>query len=349
MSRSTPLRGSESEFLNALAAWQPIAHVCDMDDEDERKSQGEGASQTTPPSSGFRRRAGPSSRAASSARAASAAAAASASSAASDIASSSSTRFFLYLERSPSSPSCLELTVSNIHASWVLMLDYASMRRHREQLGIANVGWRDVLNMIKQAFESKKKISVRKGEATSNGIDEDDTSAGIPLTVLLRYNIGSEVELEGKFTLQQVHDGETSSSSSIFTTPLSNHQRSLSHLLFGVFDATRSAESSALKPLQTQLAQQHGELIAARAELNSLRAKVASLEMERSNWLSGGGASGTSGSLDASQLAAAAAGVDGGLASSPTAATKRKQPVKKNMSVLNPNVKRRKLGGFKIE
>jgi hypothetical protein len=192
-----------------------------------------------------------------------------------------------------------------------------------------------------------------------SAVAEEDTMS---LGVTCRYNIGSEVELEGRFTLKIIPDEpahelvDTTSSGPMGAQMLNPPQRILSHLLFGEFAATTSSDAAALAPLHAQIATLRADLATVRTELTGLRSENAALQSERATWLSGSAsssssyhASGTQPSFDggASSSVADAPGSGSGGAGG----QKRKQaPAKpKNMSILNPNSKRRKVGGFRIE
>lgn len=366
---AAPARGTEAEFLHAIRQWQPAAHV----------AQTNKLATAASTAGGGRHKAGPSARAAAAAAAA----------AASD--GSSPSRYFLLLEQAPADPSssasaaaassaasaasasaspaarptALHLLASNIAGSWRGLLDLSAFRRHRESLGIGALSWAELLQMVRECWNTPGRVVVSQGAAVVDGDAADDaeeswggvsrsSSGGRSLTVLLRYSIGSEVELESRFVLAPVGDNNHAAAAASSSAPvaLSASQLLLSHLLFGVFSQTAAREASTLAPLQSALASAKADLTAARNDVAHLRSQLAALEAERSNWMSAGGGSGSGlgvdyaagGSYHGSYGAGAAAG---GAADE---APKRKVMAKpKNQSVLNPNAKRRKTGAIKIE
>jgi hypothetical protein len=207
-------------------------------------------------------------------------------------------------------------------------LDLAAFRAHRESLGIAAVGWREMLAMVRSCFAS--------GRMTLTEADDQ-------LIVACRYTIGSEVELEGRFTLDRVEDDPFSDAASS-PHALDAPQQLLAHMLFAVFANTAANDSATIEPLQQQIASLRSELSSAQSTASSLRIENSQLQSERATWLGGSATSSSSngpsqGSFDSADPNR-----------SPTAGSKRKPPPKpKNMSVLNPNSKRRKMGGIKIE
>jgi len=266
----------------------------------------------------------------------------------------------------------LHLLASNVHNSWRGVLDLSTCRRHRESLGIGTVSWTELLAMVRACMTSNVggRVLVSLGETTAAAADGeaewgaqpeegDDDGAQRPLTVLLRYNIGSEVELEGKFTLQPISsDSEPFAAAaaasaavpSALAPPLSPPQQLLAHLLFGMFARGVQSEVAAVAPLQTSLSQARTELATLRSEHAAMRLQVQQLEAERSAWLGGGG--GLGGAAGAGSYGSQHGGNGGGasddLTQSP--AKRKAAPVKpRNMSILNPNSKRRKTSAIKIE
>ena len=340
-----PSKGSEAEFLQQISIWQPCATVIQERTETEvQKAKAKKA------------KAGPSSRQASVGGA---------------ISATSSKRYFIYLESYPSSIStspsssssssspCLRLLCSDVSTVWCGELDLLAFRRHREGLGIAAVGWREIMAMLRNCIEEGR-VSVNIEGAT--------------LVVQCRYQIGSEVELEGRFTINRVDDDEdddqdshsrvssSSSSSSISTSPSSSSRLNLlTYLFFAVFTSSTNRHTATIQPLKQEVLALQTELTALRRENSTLRSENSAFTAERSLWLTGssgssssnGGGSGSnafSSSFDGHSSAPFGVGPSNSSDPSRSLDAKRKQPSKsKGMSILNPNSKRRKLGGFKIE
>lgn len=276
------------------------------------------------------------------------------------------TRFFLLLEATPdedaaaaasasgsgiahagsSTPSTLRLIASDVRRVWTSRLDLSSLRRHRESLGIATVGWREMLGMVRACFDANR---LRVHESASDASE---------LVVTCRYTIGSDVELEGRFTLRQVDDAHDDRSTHAETVAsLSASQRLLSHLLLisftrsastGSGDDSSAAASSSTAALSAQVSALRSEVATLRATTSTLRTENAALLADRASYLTGS----SSGSADS--MSSSFDGLGGDYAAGRPAAasdtSKKKPPAKpKNMSVLNPNSKRRKVGTIKIE
>jgi len=375
-----PPRGSEAEFLAAVRAWQPATHVAAM-------------RVTEPVHRSASKHRGPAARAAAAAAAAAAA----------DPATPS--RYFVFLEQAPpsgafvaatttppasaasasaaaaasssaaaaassssSSATALRLLVSNLAGSWQALLDFSTMKKHREKLGVGSTPWADVLSMMRACLSDVGRVIVKHppasagaAAAASAGDDADDDdafSAGDadvsrrPLTVVLRYNV-VDFDIESDFVLQPVLPAPSDAdapSASLLSAP----QQLQAHLLFGVFAAAANAEAAALAPMQTELSKAKREVQQLRDELATARASLHTLEAERSagSWGAGGGLGyvpGAAGSQHHSYDDAGGAGGLGGGVGLGGSPAKRKAPVKpRNMSILNPNAKRRKVGAIKI-
>jgi hypothetical protein len=273
--------------------------------------------------------------------------------------------------------------VSNLRGNWQAVLDFATMKKHREKLGVGSTPWTDVLAMMRSCLTDSGRVIVKHPAATSTAanLDADDDAAAAsvppsgssdvsrrPLVVVLRYNV-VDFDIESDFVLQPVLPSEdeeegaaasaasSSAASSSSGYSLAAPQQLQAHLLFGVFGATASAEAAALAPLQSELSRLKRELQQVRNELASARHTIQSLETERASggWGGNGGLGyvpGGAGSQhhssydDGSHSSGSGAAGAAAAGSSPA---KRKVPAKpQNMSILNPNAKRRKVGAIKI-
>ena len=224
--------------------------------------------------------------------------------------------------------------------------------------------------MVRECWNTPGRVVVSQGgaadEAGADAAEDPEEWGNAPraiggggrsLTVLLRYSIGSEVELESRFVLAPVGasgqgDAAAASASSSASAALSASQLLLSHLLFGVFSQTAAREASTLAPLQSALATAKADLTAARNDVAHLRSQLSALEAERSNWMSaGGGAASAGGGFDGAAAEGSYHGSYGAAADDAAGAAPKRKPLAKpkNHSVLNPNSKRRKTGAIKIE